>query len=76
MPIASDDALDELVELGIDGRLTATDRDDRRTGLVHRLQTHLDRQSVLQLAGVAFDGTSDAGQIAGIERLQHQDTNG
>ncbi len=29
-------------------------------------------QPVLQLAGVALDRAADAGQVAGVERLQHQ----
>ena len=72
VPLALDQPGDELGQLRVDGRLAAADRHGRRAGVLRRLEAPLDRQPVLELAGVALDGAADARQVAGVERLQHQ----
>ncbi len=72
VPPPGDDALDQLLELGIQRRLAAADRNRRRPAVVDRLQAGLQGQPVLELAGVALDGAAQAGQVAGVQRLEHQ----
>src|SRR5581483_4525748 len=71
--LARDQAAHDLVDLRMQQRLAAGNRDDRRTALLDRREAlfgaevtaqHLDR--VLDLAAAA------AGQIAAEERLEHQ----
>src|SRR5262249_6895286 len=67
-----DDAVHELLKLGIERRLAAADGDDRRLRGVDGLQALLDRKAILKLARVALDGAPDAREVAGVERLEHQ----
>ena len=69
---ALDDAGDQLGQLRVDGRLAAADRDRGRAALLHRLQARFDRHAVLELAGVPLLGAAEAGQVAGVERLEHE----
>src|ERR1700680_4010778 len=48
------------------------DRPPRRAAVVGSLQAGRERQPVLELAGVPLDGAADAGEVAGVEGLQHQ----
>src|SRR6202035_1840525 len=68
-----EDGGDELGKLGVDGRLAAADRHRRRAAVVQRLQAGGDRQAVLELAGVALGGAAQAVEVAGVERLEHED---
>src|SRR4029077_4817017 len=64
--------LDQLRELRIDCGLAAADRDDRRLRALHRLDALVERQPVLELAGVALDRAADAREVARVEGLEHQ----
>src|SRR5262249_2837193 len=67
-----DDLLDELGQLRINRRLAAADRHYRRLGDFDRLEAFVDREPILELARVSFDGAADAGEIAGVQGLEHQ----
>ena len=71
--LARDDLRDQLRQLGVDRRLAAADRHDRRAALRRRPRRHWPtEQAVLELAGVALDRAAEAGEVAGVERLEHQ----
>src|SRR5439155_12907077 len=67
-----DDLGDELRQLRIDRRLAAADRDDGRLRDLDGLEALLQRQAIGKLPGVPLDGAAQAGQVAGVERLEHQ----
>jgi len=71
--LALDDLLDELRELGIDRGLAAADRDDGSTRALDGVDALTNREPVLELPRVALDRATDAGEVAGVERLEHQD---
>jgi len=60
---ARDDALHQLDDLGVDGRLAAAHRDHRRAALVDRREALGERQAVLQVARVAFRRAADAARL-------------
>ena len=64
---------DQLADLGIDHRLAAADADHRRAALVDRGQALFERQLLLDGGLVLADAAAaGAGQVAGVQRLEHQ----
>src|SRR5262249_11185280 len=62
-----------LADLGVDHRLPATDADDGRAAFIDRRQAFGNAQSFLDRLDVLADAsTARAGEIAGMERLEHQ----
>ncbi len=71
--LALEDLGHQLFDRGIDHRLAAADADDRRAALVDRRQALLDGQLVLDRRGVlANPPAAGAGQVAGVQGLEHQ----
>ena len=65
--------LHQRPDLGIDHRLAAANADDRSAGLIDRCQALLEAQLLLDGLGVFADAAAaGAGEVAGVQRLQHQ----
>ena len=65
---------DQLADAGVDHRLAAADRDDRGAALVDGVEAFLDRELLLDRRFVLADpAAAGAGQVAGVQRLEHQD---
>ena len=68
------EAFDQHFDLGIDQRLAAADAHDRCAALGHGRQALLDRQPAVHRVGVfANPAAARAGEVAGVQRLEHQD---
>ena len=69
-----EDLGDQLADARVDHRLAAADRDDRGAALVDRVEALLDRELLLDRRLVLADpAAAGAGQVAGVQRLEHQD---
>ena len=65
-------SLRQPADLRIDHRLAAADRNDRRAAFVHRCQALLDGQHFVDRGLVFADAAAArAGQVAGVQRLEH-----
>src|SRR5271157_772326 len=65
---------DQLADSRVDHRLAPADRDHRRSALVDARQAFVDRQLLLDRRFVLANSTaSRTGQVAGVQRLEHQD---
>ncbi len=65
-------SLRQPADLRIDHRLAAADGDDRRAALVRRRQALLDRHDFVDRGFVLADAAAArAGQVAGVQRLEH-----
>ena len=71
--LARDEPCDDLVDLGMQQRLAAGDAHHRRAALVHGAQALLDRELLLQHVRRVLDlAAAGAGEVAAVERLEHQ----
>src|SRR5579862_1072122 len=68
---ALDDAVDDLVDVGVDEGLAAADGHHRRVALVDGLEALLDAEPLGLGAGPAVGGAAQARQIAGVQGFQH-----
>ena len=72
--LALEDLGRQLADAGVDHRLAAADRDDRGAALVDGVEALLDRELLLDRRLVLADPpAAGAGQVAGVERFEHQD---
>src|SRR2546422_2396491 len=62
----------ELRQLRIDRWFAAADRHDGRLRDLNGLEACFDRQTVRELAGVTLERAADAGEVARIQRLEHE----
>ena len=70
---AAENAAHQLAELRIDHRLAAADADDRGAAFVDRVEALLDGQLFLDgLRVFANAAAAGAGQIAGMQRFEHE----
>ena len=71
--LARNDAFDDLADLLVDQRLAAGDRHHRRAAFVDRVETFLDRQTLVEdRVGIIDLAATGAGEIAAKQRLQHE----
>ena len=71
---AGDDALDDRVDLRVEERLPAGDRDHRRTALVDRGEALVDGELATEDVGGVLDlSASGAREVAPVEGLEHED---
>ncbi len=70
--LAREDFARQPPDFGIDHRLAAADGNDRRSAIVHRRQALLDRQNFVDRRLIlANAAAARAGEIAGVQRLEH-----
>ena len=68
-----DDGRGDLRDFLVQKRLAAGDRHDRRAAFVDRLETFVDRESLIQdLVGIIDLAASRASEIAAEQRLEHE----
>jgi len=68
-----DDGRGDLRDFLVQKRLAAGDRHDRRAAFVDRLETFVDRESLIQdLVGIIDLAASRASEVAAEQRFQHQ----
>src|SRR5665647_2599208 len=72
--LTRDDAFDDLTDLAMDERLAAGNRHHRRAAFIDRVETLLDRQTLVEdWVRIVDLAAADTGEIAAEQRLQHQD---
>jgi len=72
-PSVGDDGPYDVVDLSVQEGLASRNRHNRRVGRAHRCETLVDAQAPINdVAILAHAATAGAGEIAGLERLEHR----
>ncbi len=70
-PLLLEQPLDERLDLRINERLAAADRNHRRVALLRRTEAVFERHHVLERGGILADAAAaGAGEVAGVQRFE------